>query len=112
MDKITSEAQYRELIAGDKLTIIVFKTTWCGDCHYINPFMPEVEEHYKDTVNFYEIDRDELPDLCAELNILGIPSFVAFKHEKELARFVNKLRKTRDEIEQFVNRSIEIAELL
>lgn len=112
MDKITSEAQYRELIAGDKLTIVVFKTTWCGDCHYINPFMPEVEEHYKDKVNFYEIDRDELPDLCAELNILGIPSFVAFKHEKELVRFVNKLRKTRDEIEQFVNRAIEIAELL
>lgn len=112
MNKITSEAQYRELIADEKLTIIVFKTTWCGDCHYINPFMPEVEEQYKEKVDFYEIDRDELPDLCSELNILGIPSFVAFKNSKELVRFVNKLRKTRDEIEQFVNRAIEVAEVL
>ncbi|GIP15708.1 thiol reductase thioredoxin [Paenibacillus montaniterrae] len=112
MNKITSEAQYRELIANEKLTIIVFKTTWCGDCHYINPFMPEVEEQYKEKVDFYEIDRDELPDLCSELNILGIPSFVAFKNSKELVRFVNKLRKTRDEIEQFVNRAIEVAEVL
>lgn len=112
MNKITSEAQYRELIANEKLTIIVFKTTWCGDCHYINPFMPEVEEQYKEQVDFYEIDRDELPDLCSELNILGIPSFVAFKNSKELVRFVNKLRKTRDEIEQFVNRAIEVAEVL
>lgn len=112
MNKITSEAQYRELIANEKLTIIVFKTTWCGDCHYINPFMPEVEVQYKDKVDFYEIDRDELPDLCSELNILGIPSFVAFKNSKELVRFVNKLRKTRDEIEQFVNRAIEVAEVL
>src|SRR5690606_1272562 len=112
MDKITKEEQYRELIAGEKRTIIVFKTSWCGDCHYINPFMPEVEEQYKDQVTFYEIDRDQLPDLCAELNILGIPSFVAFKNGKELVRFVNKLRKTREEIEQFVNRAVEIAEVL
>jgi len=112
MDKITTEEQYRQLITGEKLTIIVFKTTWCGDCHYINPFMPEVEEQYKEQVKFYEIDRDELPDLCSELNILGIPSFVAFKNGKELVRFVNKLRKTREEIEQFVNRAVEIAEVL
>ena len=112
MLKIQTDAQYRDAIAKEQLTIIVFKTTWCGDCHFIDPFMPEVEEHYKESVEFFEIDRDELPDLCSELNILGIPSFIAFKNGKELIRFVSKLRKTRDEIEQFVNRAIEVGKPL
>lgn len=112
MIKITQDTQFRDLTEKDELTIVVFKTTWCGDCHYINPFMPDIEQQYEGKVSFYEVDRDELPDLCLELNILGIPSFIAYKNGKELARFVSKLRKTREEIEQFVNRAIEIAELL
>jgi len=109
MNKLTTDAQYRELIAQPSLTIVIFKTTWCADCHFINPFMPELEEQYKGKVTFVEIDRDELPDLCSELNILGIPSFIAFKNGQELVRFVSKLRKTREEIEQFVNRAIEVS---
>jgi len=108
MLKLSSEAQFQEKINEEKLTIIVFKTTWCGDCHFIDPFMPEVEAKYKDEVQFFEVDRDELGELCIELNILGIPSFIAFKKGQELVRFVSKLRKTREEIEQFVNRAIEV----
>lgn len=112
MLKLSTEAQFNEKINEDKLTIIVFKTTWCGDCHYINPFMPELEEQYKDTVQFFEVDRDELGELCIDLNILGIPSFIAFKKGQELVRFVSKLRKTREEIEQFVNRAIEVYKIV
>lgn len=110
MIKVSKDEQYRELIGQSGLTIFVFKTTWCADCHFIDPFMPELEEQYKGKVAFYEIDRDELPDLCSELNILGIPSFIAFKNGQELVRFVSKLRKNREEIEQFVNRAIAVAE--
>src|SRR5690606_1455123 len=112
MIRITNDAQFHDLVGRDKLTIVVFKTTWCGDCQYIIPFMPDVVQQYEGKATFYEVDRDELPDLCIELNILGIPSFIAYKDGKEIARFVSKLRKTREEIEQFVNRTIEMAELL
>lgn len=112
MLKISTDEQFRSAIEGEQLTIAVFKTTWCPDCHFIDPFMPELVEHYKEQVQFFEVDRDDLPELCSELNILGIPSFIAFKNGKELIRFVSKLRKSRDEIEQFVNRSIEVAKSL
>ncbi|UQZ86217.1 Thioredoxin-like protein YtpP [Paenibacillus konkukensis] len=112
MEPIKSEQAFEEKIAGVKPTIAVFKTTWCKDCHFIDPFMPEVVEAYKDRLNFIQLDRDEVPDLCEKLNILGIPSFIAFREGKELARFVSKLRKTRDEIEQFLDRSLEIADAL
>ncbi|GGF96809.1 thioredoxin family protein [Paenibacillus abyssi] len=109
MEPIRTEAEYREQIQRDALTIIVFKTTWCKDCHFIEPFMPDLEKQYAQQVTFLQIDRDDMPDVCSELNILGIPSFIAFRNGKELVRFVSKLRKTREEIEQFVNRAIEVS---
>lgn len=112
MLKLTTDVSFREAIHNDKLTIAVFKTTWCKDCHFIDPFMPELIKQYDGAAEFVEVDRDDLPDLCSELNILGIPSFIAFQGGKELIRFVSKLRKSREEIEQFVERAIAVGDTL
>jgi len=112
MQKIQSEAAFREAVSGEGLTIAVFKADWCKDCHYIEPFMPDVVRQYAGRAAFVQIDRDELHDLCAELNILGIPSFIAFSKGAELIRFVSKLRKSREEIEQFVDRAIQVKSAL
>lgn len=112
MQLLTSEEQFQEAIASEQPTIIVFKADWCKDCVYINPFMPDVVKQYSDRLRFYQIDVDQLPDLCSELNILGIPSFATFKNGKELIRFVNKQRKFREEIELFLDRSIAVADAI
>lgn len=109
MQKISSEAQFKEVIARPNTTIIKFYATWCPDCHRIDPFMPEVEEAYRSQVTMYEIDRDELMELCQRLDIFGIPSFVAFKNGKEITRFVSKLGKSRAEVEQYLNTTIQVA---
>jgi len=112
MHKLKTEAEFRDAAAGGELTIAVFKAIWCKDCHFIDPFMPNVEKQYEGRARFFEIDRDDLPDLCSELNILGIPSFIAFRDGKELIRFVSKLRKSREEIEEFVDRAIAVSDNL
>lgn len=109
MRSVTTEEAFNEAVRQEKPTVAVFKTTWCKDCHFIDPFMPDVEQAYADRLNFIQIDRDELPDLCEKLNILGIPSFIGFKDGEELDRFVSKLRKSRDEIEQFLDQVVEAA---
>lgn len=112
VEKVTTMERYHEMINGSKPVAAVFKANWCKDCHYIEPFMPEIEKAYADELQFIEIDRDELPELCLELNIMGIPSFLIYKEGKELVRFVSKLRKTREEIEQFLDRGIAVAKAL
>lgn len=112
MQKVREEADFRSRVGGDIPVVAVFKTTWCKDCHYIEPFMPDVEKQYAGKLEFIEVDRDDLPDLCSELNILGIPSFIVFRRGQELTRFVSKLRKSREEIEQFLDRSVQVAEAL
>lgn len=109
MEQLKSEQQFKQFIAQSKPTVAVFKAAWCGDCRFIEPFMPEVEKNYANRLAFIEVDRDQFPDLGSELNILGIPSFVGFSNGKELIRFVSKLRKSREEIEQFLDRVVEVS---
>ncbi len=78
----------------------------------MEPFIADVEAAYADRLTMVEVDRDEMPDLCDELNILGIPSFIAFRNGQELVRFVSKLRKTREEIEQFLDRAVAVSNAL
>ncbi|WP_223067636.1 thioredoxin family protein [Paenibacillus caui] len=108
MIKVTTAEQFRELTASAGITVAVFKADWCGDCKFIDPFMPEVEEQYKDRLTLIQIDVDELEEISQEQRIMGIPSFVAYGDGRELVRFVNKLRKSRSEIEDFLNKAVAV----
>ena len=100
MKELESIEQFYELRDHGK-HVFLFSAGWCGDCRFIEPFMPEVEEKNSD-YTFVLIDRDEFIDLCVELDVFGIPSFIAYDHGRELGRFVSKDRKTQEEIENFI----------
>ncbi|WP_270809352.1 thioredoxin family protein [Levilactobacillus brevis] len=73
--------------------ILVFIASWCP-----------VQE-FKD-YTFISVDRDENTELAQELNIFGIPSFVIFRDGQEIGRLVNKDRKTKEEVENFITNTI------
>nr|WP_252192433.1 thioredoxin family protein [Secundilactobacillus kimchicus] len=82
--------------------MLFFSATWCPDCAFIKPAMPEIEAEYPD-YQFLAVDRDENTDLAVDLFVLGIPSFIAFDQGKEIGRFVNKDRKTKKQVEDFID---------
>ncbi|OFI46342.1 thioredoxin family protein [Floricoccus penangensis] len=81
--------------------VFFFTADWCGDCRFIKPSMPEIEAENPE-FTFVEIDRDKFMDLAIEWGIMGIPSFVVTEDGKETGRLVNKLRKTKNEINEFL----------
>lgn len=89
----------REIQSGK--TVAFFTADWCGDCRFIHPVIPEIEADFPE-LQFIQINRDEMMDLCAELGIMGIPSFVVYQDGNEVGRLVNKKRKTKEEIEAFL----------
>jgi thiol-disulfide isomerase/thioredoxin len=97
---ITSEVSFSEQIGNSK-AIVIFSADWCPDCVVIKPLLPEVEAEYPD-YTFYYVDRDEHLELCEEFSIFGIPSFIAFENGKEVARYVDKQRKTKEQIVNFI----------
>ena len=82
--------------------VLFFTADWCPDCRFVKPAMPEIEANFSQ-FEFILVDRDENIDLCQEMMIMGIPSFVVYEDGKEKARFVNKDRKTKKEVEDFLN---------
>ncbi len=101
MEKLKSVEHYHEVINNGR-SILLFSATWCSDCRFIDPFIEEVVAEYP-AYTFIYVDRDEHIDLCVELEVMGIPSFIAYENGKQIGRFVNGSRKTRDEIEAFIN---------
>ncbi|KRN29749.1 thioredoxin [Lactobacillus selangorensis] len=102
--EILDQASYQNLkqtLATGK-HILFFTADWCPDCRFIKPVMPEIEADYPD-YQFIQVDRDEFIDLCQEMGIMGIPSFVIYQDGKETGRFVNKDRKTKKQVEDFID---------
>lgn len=111
MERITSEEQFEQYIQGEKPVVAVFSASWCPDCSFIEPFMPELVQQFAD-LRFVEVNRDDFAELCEKLGILGIPSFVAFKNGQEITRFVSKLRKSKEEITAYLDRTAQVAKML
>ena len=103
MDKLI---EIKTLEEFDKIrsgkSIIMFTADWCPDCMFVKPFIGEIVDANPE-FKFYVVNRDEMIDLCKDLDILGIPSFVGFNDKEETGRFVSKLRKTKEEIQAFIN---------
>lgn len=103
MKNIESMDEYFTLVRGDQPVVMLFSADWCPDCRFLDRFIDEVEAVYEGTFTFYKVDRDAFPELCETLEIMGIPSFLGYQQGNILGRFVSKLRKTRAEVESFLD---------
>ena len=100
MERIKTLEQF-DRITSDGKHIVVFWAEWCRDCIFIKPHLPMIEARFPEW-NFSLIERDELIELCKDLDIYGIPSFLAMIDGVVVQRFVSKNRKTVLEIEEFI----------
>lgn len=100
MKHLESIEEFEQLRDNGK-TIFMFSAEWCGDCRFIEPALPEIEAKFTE-YTFIHVDRDQFIDLCQQVDVFGIPSFIAYENGKELGRFVSKDRKTQEEIEGFI----------
>ncbi|WP_342490098.1 thioredoxin family protein [Bacillus sp. FSL R5-0443] len=101
MEKLKSMDQFEKLKKTERV-VFMFSADWCPDCRAIEPILPDIEANYSE-YQFIYVDRDDFIDLCIELNVFGIPSFIAYHNGEEAGRFVSKARKTQEEIETFLN---------
>lgn len=101
MEKLQSVEQFEQL-KNDERTMFMFSADWCPDCRIIEPILPSIEADYPE-YQFIYVDRDDFIDVCQQLDVFGIPSFIAFHNGEEVGRFVSKDRKTKEEIEAFID---------
>lgn len=98
-----SYEELAQIIEEPEKIVLFFTADWCPDCQFIYPVMPEIEAENAD-FTFIRVNRDNFMEVAQEWNIFGIPSFVVLENGKEIGRLVNKLRKTKAEINDFLAR--------
>ena len=82
-------------------TVFFFTADWCGDCRFIQPFLPEIEAENPD-FTFIEVDRDQYMAVAQKWDVYGIPSLVVVEDGREIGRYVNRDRKTKSQINDFL----------
>jgi thiol-disulfide isomerase/thioredoxin len=103
MEFIQSVEQYQSLTQAESATVVIFTADWCSDCRYLDLFIEDVAKAYAEKYAFYKIDRDQFAELCDTLDVLGIPSFLVYQRGEVIGRFVNGKRKTKVEVETFLD---------
>ena len=85
------------VVDGSKSQLVLLDcfATWCGPCKMIAPKIATMstEDKYKDSVEFYKIDVDEVPDVAQELGIRAMPTFLLFKDGEKVEEVVGANEK-------------------
>ncbi|WP_218662056.1 thioredoxin family protein [Streptococcus dysgalactiae] len=89
------------LIENEDKLVLFFTADWCPDCQFIYPVIPDIEAEHTNMI-FVRVNRDQFMEVAQKWDILGIPSFVVIEKGQEVGRLVNKMRKTKAEITDFL----------
>lgn len=101
MEKPTNMEELASYVSQIGKTVLLFTADWCGDCRFIYPVLPEIEAENPE-FTFVQVDRDAFMPVAQKWDIFGIPSLLILENGVEIARLVNKKRKTKDEINNFL----------
>ncbi|OCT44987.1 Thioredoxin [Cladophialophora carrionii] len=93
VNPIRSKSSYTSSVVqgpADKLIVLDCFATWCGPCKVIAPEVLKFSnsEQYKDKVDFYKVDVDEVPDVAQELGVRAMPTFMFFKNGEKVDEVV------------------------
>ena len=82
-----NKQEFQEKINLNKKPLVVdFWATWCVPCMMTKPILEKLGKEYAEDVEFLPVNADESRDVLEGYRILGIPTVLAFKNGKEVAR--------------------------
>ena len=103
MVKKVDQSQFDE-VRKSKAAVVDFSATWCGPCQMLAPILDELSGEV-DSVDFYNVDVDENPDLAREFRIMHIPAVVALKDGQIVGQQIGFVPK--EDLKNFVEGSFK-----
>lgn len=103
MVKKVDQSQFDE-VRKSKAAVVDFSATWCGPCQMLAPILDELSGEV-DSVDFYNVDVDENPDLAREFRIMNIPAVVALRDGQIVGQQIGFVPK--EDLKNFVEGSFK-----
>jgi len=83
--KVSNLAEFNELIASPKLTVVDYHAVWCGPCHTIAPVFQQLSTQFRH-VNFAKVDVDNVQEVASKEGVTSMPTFKFYKNGTEIAK--------------------------
>lgn len=76
----------QEVLQTEQPVLVDVTAAWCPPCRAAEPVVAALAEANPSRLKVVRIDGEESPELVAQLQVRGFPTFVLFAGGKELAR--------------------------
>ena len=88
-----TDANFQELVKGDKPLVVDFWAEWCGPCRMITPFVEELAHEYEGKVVIGKLNVDENDVVVGQFGIRNIPTILFFKNGELVDKHVGAIQK-------------------
>lgn len=101
MKPIHTKEEFQTAISGDQPVIVKFQAGWCPDCTRMDMFINPIVEEFN-TYQWFDLNRDELPEIADQYEVMGIPSLLIFKQGEKTAHLHSANAKSPEDVTDFL----------
>ncbi|MBN4908936.1 thioredoxin family protein [Staphylococcus sp. EG-SA-13] len=106
MRTISQYAEFEEITQSDEPVVVKFFADWCPDCTRMNQWIDPIIDEYNQ-YNWYQINRDQVPEAATENDVMGIPSLLVFKNNEKHAHLHSANAKTPEDVKAFLAENLK-----
>lgn len=88
-----TDANFDEVISGNKVVVIDFWAEWCGPCRMLSPVMDEIAAESDNRFVVGKLNIDENSISYVKYGVRSIPMIVIFKDGTEVERIIGNQPK-------------------
>lgn len=89
-----TDANFDEIVKGDKPVVVDFWAEWCGPCRMVGPIIDELSSEYEGKITIGKVDVDNNNDVVGQFGIRTIPTILFFKGGEVVDKHVGAASKS------------------